>query len=86
MAIPNVKRFRPFCPTCNDSFTLMAVLPREADVDKYLADAVSKQRPNYQIAQTNMKQICNQCHSKTLIDRVYQQAEDVVTTTNTKGF
>jgi hypothetical protein len=42
MAIPNVKRFRPFCPTCNDSYTLMAVLPQNADVDKYLADAVSR--------------------------------------------
>lgn len=42
MAIPNVKRFRPFCPTCNDNFTLMAVLPREASVDSYLADAVAR--------------------------------------------
>jgi hypothetical protein len=42
MGIPNVKRFRPFCPTCNDSFTLMAVLPTDADVDKYLADAVAR--------------------------------------------
>ena len=42
MAIPNVKRFRPFCPTCNDSFTLMAVLPQQANVDAYLADAVAR--------------------------------------------
>lgn len=42
MAIPNVKRFRPFCPTCNDSYTLMAVLPMGANVDKYLADAVAR--------------------------------------------
>jgi len=42
MGIPNVKRFRPFCPTCNDSFTLMAVLPRDVNVDQYLADAVSR--------------------------------------------
>jgi len=42
MAIPNVKRLRPFCPTCNDSFTVMAVLPREANVDAYLADTVSR--------------------------------------------
>ena len=42
MAIPNVKRFRPFCPTCNDNFTLMALLPREANVDKFLEDAVSR--------------------------------------------
>ena len=42
MAIPNVKRFRPYCPTCNDNFTLMAVLPREANIDSYLADAVAR--------------------------------------------
>ena len=42
MAIPNVKRFRPYCPVCNDSFTIMAVLPREADADAYLKDAVSR--------------------------------------------
>ncbi len=42
MAIPNVKRFRPFCPECNDTFTLMAVLPKDVDVDKYLADAVNR--------------------------------------------
>jgi len=42
MAIPNVKRFRPFCPTCNDSFTLMAVLPTNANVDAYLTDAVKR--------------------------------------------
>jgi len=42
MSIPNVKRFRPFCPTCNENFTIMAVLPGQADVDKYLADAVAR--------------------------------------------
>jgi len=42
MAIPNVKRFRPYCPTCNDNFTVMAVLPQDTNVDKYLADVVSR--------------------------------------------
>lgn len=42
MGIPNVTRFRPFCPTCNESFTLMAVLPKGASVDAYLADAVAR--------------------------------------------
>jgi hypothetical protein len=42
MAIPNVKRFRPFCPTCNENFTLMSVLPAGADVDAYLKDAVAR--------------------------------------------
>lgn len=42
MAIPNVTRFRPFCPTCNDSFTLMAVVPKSANIEAYLADAVAR--------------------------------------------
>lgn len=42
MGIPNVKRFRPYCPTCNDNFTLMAVLPKDADVDKYLSEAIAR--------------------------------------------
>ena len=42
MSIPNVKRFRPFCPTCNENFTLMAVLPSDTDVDSYLKDAVTR--------------------------------------------
>ena len=42
MAIPNVRRFRPFCPVCKESFTLMAVIPKEADLDGYLSDAVAR--------------------------------------------
>jgi hypothetical protein len=42
MAIPNVKRFRAFCPTCNENFSLMAVLPKDMDVNTYLSDAVAR--------------------------------------------
>jgi hypothetical protein len=42
MAIANVTRFRPFCPVCKDSYTLMAVLPKGANVEAYLADAVAR--------------------------------------------
>jgi len=42
MGIPNVKRFRPFCNVCNESFSLMAVVPKDADVDAYLADVVAR--------------------------------------------
>ena len=42
MAIPNEKRFRPFCPTCNENFTIMAVLPQNANVDQYLTDVVAR--------------------------------------------
>ncbi len=53
MAIPNIRRFRPFCPTCNDSYTLMAVLPTDTDVDSYLKDAVERHdHKAYQDAKT----------------------------------
>ncbi len=42
MAIPNVTRFRPFCPVCKESFTLMAVVPKGTDVNAYLDDAVAR--------------------------------------------
>src|ERR1039458_1711130 len=58
MAIPNVKRFRPFCPECGESFTVMAVLPKDASVEKYLADVVALAQvhdayiPNFSIGST----------------------------------
>jgi hypothetical protein len=42
MAIPNVKRFRAFCPTCDDTYTLMAVLPPGTDPETYLKEAVAR--------------------------------------------
>ena len=42
MGIPNVKRFRPYCSECKETFTLMAVLPKDADVNAYLVDAVKR--------------------------------------------
>lgn len=78
--------FVPTCATCHMSGingTKLTHNPGER-LSYYLADAISKQRPNYLAAQTNMKQICNQCHTKSLIDRVYTQAEAVLVTTNGK--
>jgi hypothetical protein len=42
MAIPNVKRFRISSPDGADTATLMAVLPKDADVDAYLKDAAAR--------------------------------------------
>lgn len=42
MAIPNVKRYRISSPDGSQSATLMAVLPKEADVNAYLADATKR--------------------------------------------
>ena len=41
-----------------------------------------EKRPNYAAAQAKMKQVCSQCHTPALIDRVYSQAEQVVQGTN----
>jgi len=42
MRIPNVKRFRPFCPVCNEHFTVIAVLPKGEDVNAYLEEVVAR--------------------------------------------
>ncbi len=42
MAIPNVRRFRISSPDGSQSATLMAVLPKGADVDAYLSDAAKR--------------------------------------------
>ena len=41
MAIPNVKRYRIVSPE-GETASLMAVLPKNADVDAYLKDASSR--------------------------------------------
>ena len=42
MAIPNVKRFRITNPDTGRTATLMAVLPKGADPDAYVADAAKR--------------------------------------------
>ena len=41
MAIPNVKRYRITGPE-GDTATIMAVLPKDADVDAYLKEAAGR--------------------------------------------
>ena len=42
MSIPNVKRYRITSPDGSMSATLMAVLPKNVDVNKYLSDATQR--------------------------------------------
>jgi len=42
MAIPNVKRFRITSPDGAETATLMAVLPKDSDVDAYLKEAAGR--------------------------------------------
>jgi len=78
--------FVPTCATCHMSGIngLKVTHDPSERLSYYLADAISKQRPNYALAQANMKQVCSQCHTSSLVSRVYEQAEQVVTSTNEK--
>ncbi len=42
MAIPNVKRYRITSPDGSMTASLMAVLPKEIDVNAYLSDAAKR--------------------------------------------
>jgi hypothetical protein len=42
MAIPNVKRYRISSPDGSMSASLMAVLPKDVDVNKYLSEAAQR--------------------------------------------
>ena len=42
MSIPNVKRYRITSPDGSTTASLMAVLPKDANVDQYLADAIGR--------------------------------------------
>lgn len=76
--------FVPTCATCHMSGINGQKVTHDPSerLSWYLANAISEKRPNYLQAQTNMKQICLQCHTPPLVDRVYSQAEQVVATTN----
>ncbi|MGA2886499.1 MAG: multiheme c-type cytochrome [Terracidiphilus sp.] len=78
--------FVPTCATCHMSgINGLKVTHDPSDrLGWYLANPVSEKRPNYLRAQTSMKQVCTQCHTQVLIDRVYSQAEQVVASTNSK--
>ena len=47
-------------------------------------NAITTKRPNYALAQANLKQVCNQCHTMSVVERVYDQAEKVIASTNDK--
>jgi hypothetical protein len=78
--------FVPTCATCHMSgINGLKVTHDPSDrLSYFLADAITKPRPNFARAQVGMKQVCGQCHTSPLVDRVYAEAERVVVTTNDK--
>ena len=78
--------FVPTCATCHMSGLNGSKVTHDPSdrLSFYLADPITKPRPNKEHAQEAMKTICNQCHARPLIDRVYRDAEQVVLSTNGK--
>lgn len=76
--------FVPTCATCHmGGLNGLGVTHDPCErLSYFLANAISEKRPNYAAAQAKMQQICSQCHTASVINRVYEQAEKVVTTTN----
>lgn len=78
--------FVPTCATCHMSGIngLKVTHDTTERLSFWLADAVSQKRPNYALAQANMQEVCLQCHTKQIVERIYQEAEQVVEATNEK--
>ncbi len=78
--------FVPTCATCHMSGINGQKVTHDPSerLSYYLADPITKARPNRERAQAAMKQVCVQCHTTPLIERVYADAERVVASTNDK--
>ncbi len=78
--------FVPTCATCHMSgLNGMNVTHDPSERLSYnLFAEVSEKRPNAARAQSAMKDLCRNCHSQPLIDRIYTEAEQVVESTNRK--
>jgi hydroxylamine dehydrogenase len=76
--------FVPTCATCHMSgINGRKVTHDPSDrLSYYLADPITKPRPGKERAQAEMQQICNQCHTRPIIERVYTEAEKIVANTN----
>jgi hypothetical protein len=78
--------FVPTCATCHMSGINGSGVTHDPSerLSYYLFAEVTKPRPEAARAQANMKNVCVQCHTPALIDRVYREAAEVVNATNEK--
>jgi hypothetical protein len=79
-------QFVPTCATCHMSgLNGLNVTHDPSERLSYnLFAEVSDKRPNYARAQAAMKDVCRNCHTAPVIDRLYGEAEKVVASTNEK--
>ena len=78
--------FVPTCATCHMSGINGVGVTHDPSerLSYYLANAVTEHRPNWQANQARMKQVCSQCHTPALIERIYAQGDKVVENTNAR--
>jgi hypothetical protein len=78
--------FVPTCATCHMSgLNGLNVTHDPSERPSYeLFAEVSEKRPQHARAQAAMKEVCRNCHSQSLIERVYAEAEQVLESTNQK--
>lgn len=74
----------PTCATCHMSGQESLGVTHDVTerLSWYLFAPISEKRPNYTLGQTNMKQVCSNCHTQEHTDRFYAEAEEVVLATN----
>ena len=78
--------FIPTCATCHMSGLngLKTTHDTSERLSYNLAAEISEKRPGYAMAQVAMKEVCAQCHTKPIVDKVYTEAEKVVENTNSQ--
>jgi hypothetical protein len=78
--------FIPTCATCHMSGLNGQKVTHDPGerLSYLLAAEISPKRPGYALAQANMKETCAQCHTRPVIDRLYEEAEKAVANTNEK--
>jgi hypothetical protein len=78
--------FIPTCATCHMSGLNGSGVTHDPSerLSYNLFAEVTTQRPNAERARANMKNICLQCHTPPLVDRVFKEGAAVVDATNEK--
>jgi hypothetical protein len=76
----------PTCATCHMSGLdgLKTTHDTTERLSYWLFAEISDRRPNYQLGQAAMKEVCLKCHATTGVERYYTEAEAVVVSTNEK--
>jgi hypothetical protein len=78
--------FVPTCATCHMSGLNGQKVTHDPSerLSYLLAAEISTKRPNYALGQVNMKETCVQCHTRPVVERLYDEAEKAVASTNEK--